>query len=99
MKYRIESDVVRGEVFEGQIDAATLGIFGYVAQDVGELKSYAGFFGQLFSGGIAVAEDANADEADDRCDEIAVLIEVGKGCVGVGRVSADWLSDPKWCRQ
>ena len=56
-----------GEIFERQIDAAALGIFGDVAQDVGELKGDAGFFGEFFGGGIGVAEDANADEADDGC--------------------------------
>ncbi len=51
MEYCIEGHVVGGEIFEREIDAATLCIFGYVAQDVGELEGDAGFFGQFFSGG------------------------------------------------
>ncbi len=82
-----ERHVVSGEVFEGQIDATALGVFGYVAEDVGELEGDAGFLGEFFCGRIGVAEDADADEADDRRDEIAVLIEVGEGRVGVGSVA------------
>ena len=42
------ADAVAVEVFEGQIDAAALGVFADVAKDVGELEGEAGFFGELF---------------------------------------------------
>ena len=51
MQDGIERDVVRGEIFEGKIDAAALGVFGYVAQDVGELEGDAGFLGEFFGAG------------------------------------------------
>ena len=75
-----------GKVFERQVDASALSVFGHVAKDVGELEGNAGFFGEFFGGGIGVAEDADADEPDDGGDEIAVAIEIGEGSVGVGRV-------------
>ena len=39
--------------------------------------------------GSRVAEDANADQAHDRGDEVAVAIEIGEGGVGVGRAALD----------
>ena len=78
--------VVGGEIFEGEIDAVACGVFLHVAEDVGELEGDAGFFGEFFGAGIGVAEDADADQADDGGDEVAVVIEVGEGGVGVGRV-------------
>ena len=89
MQDRIECHVVSGEVFEGQIDATAFGVFGNVAENVGELEGDAGFLGQFFCGRIGVAEDADADEADDRRDEIAILIEIGEGRVGVGSLGGD----------
>ena len=87
MQDGFETHVVGGQVFEGQVDASAFGVFRNIAQDVGELEGYAGFFGEFLGGGIAVAEDANADQSDDRRDEIAVAVEVGEGGVGVGRIA------------
>ena len=86
VQQRIERDVVRGQILKRQIDAVALRILGYIAQNVGELKCDAGFFRELFSGRIGVAEDANADQAHDGCDQIAVAIEIVEGRVGVGLV-------------
>ena len=48
MKQRVERDVVRGKIFERQIDAIALRILGHIAQNVGQLKGDAGFLGELF---------------------------------------------------
>ncbi len=61
---------------EGEIDAVTFCVLFDVAEDVGELEGYAGLFGELFGAGVGVAEDADADEADDRGYEVAVAVEV-----------------------
>jgi hypothetical protein len=52
------------------------GIFFHVANDVGELERQAAALGQRFGGGVAVSEDVDADQADDRSDAIAVEAEV-----------------------
>ena len=72
------------QVFERQIEAATLCVFPHVAQDIRELERDAGFLRQLFGPGILVAEDADADQADHRGDQVAVAIKIGKGVVGAG---------------
>ena len=63
-----DADAVAVELVEGEIDAAALGVFAHVAQDVGELEGEAGFFGELFGAGVGVAEDADADQTDDGGD-------------------------------
>ncbi len=65
MQERVECDVVGSKVFEREIDAIARRVFGYVAEDVGELEGYAGLFGEFLGAGIGVAKDANADQADD----------------------------------
>ena len=83
-----------GEVGEGEIDAAAGGVFGYVAEDVGELERDAGFFGEFFGTRVGVAEDADTDQAYNGGDQIAVAVEIVKGCVGVGSVGAARIRDP-----
>ena len=68
---------------DGEIDAAALDVFLDVAQDVGELEGDAGLFGEFFGARVGVAEDADADQADDRGDEVAVAVEIVEGCVGL----------------
>src|ERR1019366_6509955 len=68
---------------DGKIDAAALDVFLDVAEDVGELERDAGLLGELFGARVGVAEDADADKADDRGDEVAVAVEVLEGCVGL----------------
>ena len=84
MKQRIERYSVVLEVFERQIDAVARCVLGDVAQNVGQLEGNSGLLRQLFSAQIAVAEDADADQTDDRGDEIAVAVEIGEGFVGLG---------------
>ena len=72
------------EEIEREIDASAFGVFFDVAEDVGELEGYAGLFGELFGAGIGVAEDADADQADDRGYEVAVAVEVFEGGEGLG---------------
>ena len=71
-------DGVLAEHVGGEIDAAAVGIFLDVAKDVGELEGDAGVDGELVGAAVGVAEDADADEADDRGYEIAVVIERGE---------------------
>ena len=85
MQQRIERNSVRREVIERQIDAVARRILAHIAQNVGELEGDAGFLGQFLGALVAVAEDANADQAHDRRDQVAVAVEIGEGCVGVGR--------------
>ena len=70
-------------VFNGKVDAAALCIFANVAEDVGELEGYAGFFGEFFGARVLVAEDADADEANYGGHEVAVAIEIFEGWVEV----------------
>ena len=50
------------------------------------MEGYAGVVGELLGAGVGVAEDADADEADDRGDEVAVALEAVEGLVGlIGR--------------
>ena len=65
---------------------AALGIFADVAEDVGELEGDAGVFGEGFGARIGVAKDADADEAHNGGDVVAITAQVfegGKGGVGV----------------
>ena len=48
----------------------------------------AGFLGEFFGARVGVAEEADADETDHRCDQIAVAVEVVEGGKGLDRVSA-----------
>ena len=74
-------DGVLGEEVGGKIDAAAVGVFFDVAKDVGELEGDAGVDGELVGAAVGVAEDANADEADDGGYKIAVVIERGEAVV------------------
>src|SRR5438067_1205824 len=65
------------------VDALAVYVFLDVAENVGELEGDAGLFGEGFGARIGVAEDADADEANNRSDEIAVAIEVLEGFVGL----------------
>src|ERR1039458_9641294 len=85
MQQRIDRDSMVREILEGQINTVAGGVFGDIAEDVGELESDSGFFGELLRAQIFVTEDANANQADYRCDEVAVSIEIAKGLVGLGR--------------
>ena len=74
-------DGVFAEHVGGEIDAAAIGIFLDVAQDVGELEGDAGVDGKLVGAAVGVAEDADADEANDGGYEIAVVIKGGDAFV------------------
>jgi len=76
------------QVFDGQIDAATLEILANVAQDIRQLESDAGLLGKLLGTRVGVAEDADADQSHDGRDEIAVAIEMLKGriCIVLARL-------------
>ena len=76
------ADTKMREIFERQIDASALGVFADVAQDVGELEGDAGFFGEFFGARVGVAKDADADEADDGGNVVAVAAQVFEGGVG-----------------
>ena len=78
-----DADAVAVEVFEGKVDAAAFGVFADVPENVGELEGDAGVLGKLFGARVGVAEDADADQADDGGDVVAVLAEVFEGGVGV----------------
>ena len=80
----VEGDAEIVEQIEWQIDAVALGVFFYVAEDVGELEGYAGFFGEFFGARVGVAEDADADQAYDGGYEVAVAVEVVEGGEGLG---------------
>jgi hypothetical protein len=71
-------DVVLAEHVGGEIDAAAVGVFLDVAKDVGELEGDAGVDGELVGAAVGVAEDADADEADDGCYEVAVVLSAAK---------------------
>ena len=58
-----------GEHVEGKVEAAALGVLFHIAEDVGELEGDAGLLGEWLGAGVGVAEDADADEADDGGDE------------------------------
>jgi hypothetical protein len=60
-----DANAIAVQVVEREIDAAAFRIFADVAEDIGELEGEAGFFGELLGAWVGVAEDANADEADD----------------------------------
>ncbi len=84
MQQLLQRHVVAREVFERQIDAVAFRIFGNVTEDIGELEGNAGLFGEFFGARIGIAEDADTDQPYDRSDQVAVTIEIGKVCVGVG---------------
>ncbi len=69
------------QVFFGKIDAAQARVFFYVANDVGELEGEAAALGQGLGFRIAIAEDVDADQADHRCDAIAVEAEIFESLV------------------
>ena len=71
------------EQIKGEIHAAPLHVFLYIAQNVGQLKGHAGLFGEVFRARVAVSEDADADQADDRCHQVAVAVEVVEGGIGL----------------
>jgi len=83
MKQRIEGDSVAGEILEGQIDPVARRILGHIAQNVGQLECNSSFLSQLFRAQVAVAEDADADQAHDRGHQVAVAVEIGKRSVCV----------------
>ncbi len=74
-------DGVLAEQIGGKVDAAAVGVFLDVAKDVGELEGDAGVDGELVGAAVGVAEDADADEADDGGYEVAVVIERGDAVV------------------
>jgi uncharacterized low-complexity protein len=91
MQERFKRNAVGGQIFERQIDAVAPGILGHVAQNIGELEGDARLFGQLLGAGIRVAEDANADQANDRGHQIAVTVKTGEGGVGGGRIGCSLI--------
>ncbi len=78
---RSGGDSVLAEHVGGEVDATAVGVFLDVAKDVGELEGDAGIDGELVSATVCVAKDADADEADDRGYQVAVMIECGDGVV------------------
>src|SRR5271157_3328713 len=69
------------KIFAWQIHPAQVGIFSYVANDIGELKSDAGLLRQLFRTRIAIAKNADADQAHNRSDVVAVIVKLVEGLV------------------
>ena len=77
----------------GKVDAAAVGVFLDVPKDVGELEGDAGVDSELVGATVGVAEDANADEADDGGYEVAIVVEGGDAVVdleGAGRAGGSW---------
>ena len=77
----IGGDGVFAEHVGGEIDAVAIGIFLDVAKDISELEGNAGVDSKLIGATVGVAEDANADEADDGGYEVAVMIQCGDAVV------------------
>ena len=69
------------QIFLRQVHASHLRVFFYVANDVGELKGDPSLLRQLLGARVAIAEDANADQTDDRRHVIAVIVKLIEGLV------------------
>ena len=65
-----------GQLGEGQINAPALGVGADVPQDVGQLEGLAEVDRVVAAGRVAVAEDLDAQQADDRGDAIAVEFQL-----------------------
>ena len=48
IEQRMKRDIVRGQIFEWQVDSPPLRILLHIAKNVGELKRNPCFFGELF---------------------------------------------------
>ena len=88
-------DAEVAEVFEGEVDATGVaGVLADVAQDVGELEGVAEMEGVFLGVGMAVAEDFDADEADDGGDLVAVVEEFFEGLeAGASEVAGDAVDE------
>ena len=65
----------------GEVNAAAVGVVAHVAEDVGELERLAEVHGVVAAGRVAVAEDLDAQQADDGRHAVAVELEFGHRCV------------------
>lgn len=88
-------DAEVAEVFEGEVDAAGVaGVLADIAKDVGELEGVAEMEGVFLGVGMAVAEDFDADEADDGGDLVAVMEEFFEGLeAGAAEVAGDAVDE------
>src|SRR5271157_899614 len=69
------------KIFAWQIHPPQVGIFSYITNDIGELKRNAGLLRQLFRARIAIAKNADADQAHNRSDVVAVVVKLVEGFV------------------
>ena len=82
-----------GEFVGGQIDAAAVGVFAEVAEDIGELHGDAELFG-VGEGVAAEADDVAHHQADDAGDAVAEQAEFGEvGVAGAFEVHAHTLDE------
>ena len=78
----LRGNAVARKIFFGEVDAADDVVVVDVADDVGQLKGQAEFFGEVERAGIVEAEDVGAGQADRSGDAIAVFAEAIEGRVG-----------------
>src|ERR1700680_2979022 len=69
------------QVFLGKVDASHGGVFLDVANDICKLECEAAPFGQGLGRGIAIAENVNTDQTDDRSYTVTIKLQIFEGLV------------------